>query len=63
MPDKKTMARIDKLGKDIDACADSLRKLKIGTDAWMKMNDKLFNTIAKRDRLMASMIDSLVKSS
>lgn len=52
MPDKKTLIKIDKLGYEIDASADKLRKLKLGSDAWLKENNRLFNLIAKRDRLL-----------
>jgi hypothetical protein len=52
MPDRKLLARIEKLGADIDSCADALRKLKIGCPEWMKTNNRLFNLIAKRDRLL-----------
>lgn len=52
--DKKTMARIAKLGVEIDSAADTLREMKIGSPEWMKQNDRLFNLIAKRDRLAAT---------
>ena len=54
MPDKKVLARIDKLGYEIDKSADKLRSLKIGCDEWMRENNRLFNLIAKRDRLLES---------
>ena len=52
--DKKTMSRIAKLGVEIDSAADTLRGMKIGSPEWMKQNDRLFDLIAKRDRLAAT---------
>jgi len=54
MPDKKTAMRITKLGAEIDSAADILRGMKIGSPEWLKQNDRLFNLIAKRDRLVAT---------
>ena len=59
MPDKKVLARIDRLGHEIDSCAIELQKIKIGTDEWLKKNDRLFNLIAKRDRLLASVAEKI----
>ena len=52
--DKKTIARIAKLAAEIDSAADILRGMKIGSPEWLKQNDRLFNLIAKRDRLTAT---------
>ena len=54
MPDRRLLKKVDKLGMDIDACADALRAIKkIGSPEWLKLNDKLVNLIAKREKILA----------
>lgn len=51
---KKTLSmRIVELDRKIDSAADILRGMKIGSPEWMKQNDKLFNLVAKRERIIA----------